>query len=94
MRIESRLVQAGFLLNLFERREIPKHRVEAVERGQALLGCAPGCFERALQRGNMALELLEFRCPDGAELIVGVECIADERGFAIGSRDAELRSRF
>ena len=84
----------SLLLNLLERREIPKHRVEAVEGGQTLLGCAPCRVERVLQGNDMAFQLLEFRSPDGAELVVGIECIADERGFPVGRRDAALRSRF
>src|SRR5580704_13025862 len=42
----------------------------------------------------MALQLLEFRSPDGAEMVVGLEGVGDERGFAVGSSDTALRGRF
>src|SRR4029077_5841972 len=42
----------------------------------------------------MALQLLEFRSPDGAEMVVGVEGVGDERSLAVGGGDPALRGRF
>ena len=84
----------GLLLNLLERREIAERRVEAIDGRQPILGSAACRIERALQGQDVPLQFVEFRSPDGAELVVGVESVANQRRFAIRGADPGLHRRF
>ena len=84
----------GLLLDLFEWPEIADRRDEAINGGEPLLRRAACRTERALQGENMALQFVKFRGPDGAELVVGVERVANQRRLAICGSDPLLHRSF
>ena len=82
------------LLNLLERREVADRRVEAIEGRELFLRSTAWVVEGTLQRQDMALQFVEFRRPEGAELVVGFECVANQRRLAIRGGDPRLHRRF
>src|SRR5207247_6716973 len=77
----------SLLLNLLERRQIADYRVETVEGCESGLGRAARGIECALKREDVVLQFVEFRGPDAAELVVGVERVVNQHRLAIGGGD-------
>ena len=80
--------------NLLERREVADRRVEAIEGRELFLRSTAWVVEGTLQRQDMALQFVELRRPEGAELVVGFECVANQRRLAIRGGDPRLHRRF